>query len=406
MTRPVQIFAASTLYGAATVCAAIDAGRFGPAARRILLVCNNAVVPETTPAFDESPSFAALRSRFDEVRSWNAEIYPQHPSDWGPRLADVQLWERQLRRGWELGDAPVELVLESIQVNPARALASIFSEALLHVYADGVMSYGPTRNKLPDLLHGRLERLLYVDLVPGLTPLLLTEYGVAQEAVPGPELRAVLTELAACGPDLGEVEPGGALLLGQYLSALGLIEEDEEEALHGDMLRAAVAAGHRQVVFKPHPSAPLPLTRSLLAAAEQEGVRLRVLDEPLLAETAFEVFKPELVVGCFSTGLFTARALYGLPVARVGTELVLRRLQPYENSNRVPVTLAHLLLGRGSPAGRRGVGTDGGLLHAARAVRPAAGEAVEWLTRHLGPDTARYFTKRRLSGLGLPGDSR
>ena len=40
------------------------------------------------------------------------------------------------------------------------------------------MSYGPTRNKLDPLVGTRVRRLLHLDLVPGLTPLLLTEFDV------------------------------------------------------------------------------------------------------------------------------------------------------------------------------------------------------------------------------------
>ena len=40
-----QIFQASTLYGTATLAAALDSGCFRPADRRILLVCNNSTTP-------------------------------------------------------------------------------------------------------------------------------------------------------------------------------------------------------------------------------------------------------------------------------------------------------------------------------------------------------------------------
>ena len=53
-----QIFLASTLYGAATIAAALDSDCFAPADRRVLLVSNNAAVPETTPALDRTPARA------------------------------------------------------------------------------------------------------------------------------------------------------------------------------------------------------------------------------------------------------------------------------------------------------------------------------------------------------------
>ena len=104
------------------------------------------------------------------------------------------LWQRALRLLWDVDeDDRVELAVESIQVNPARALAAIFSEASVDVYADGLMSYGPTREKLPLTLARRVRRLLHLDLVPGLRPLLLSEYGV--EPVIGTPDRAVLRAL-------------------------------------------------------------------------------------------------------------------------------------------------------------------------------------------------------------------
>ncbi|MFC5906849.1 polysialyltransferase family glycosyltransferase [Streptacidiphilus monticola] len=398
----VQFFVASTLYGAATLGAALDAGLFGTGHRRILLVSNNATAPEVTPALDRAPGFAALRPRFDEVRSWNAETAPQHPSEWSPRNADLPLWERQLRRSWGLGDEPVELVVESLQANPAEALVRIFGDALVHVYADGVMSYGPTRKRLPELVPGRIERLLHPDLLPGLEPLLLTEHGVPRQGVPLPAFRAVLDELAALDR-FGGVPQGGALLLGQYLSPLGLLSRTEEERLHADMLRAAVAAGHRHVVFKPHPSAPLPLTRALEQAAEEACVRVTVLREPVLAETAFARLRPELVVGCFSTGLFTARALFGLPVVSVGAATVLRRLTPFANSNRVPLTLAHALMGGQPPQDVRPLLRAVGHCMQPEAYPELRSETEAWLLASTEETVRTYIGTARLSALGLPG---
>lgn len=59
-------------------------------------------------------------------------------------------------------------------MNPAQALCRIFGDARIDVYADGLMSYGPTRTTLPGMVAGRIERLLHLDLVPGVTPLLLS----------------------------------------------------------------------------------------------------------------------------------------------------------------------------------------------------------------------------------------
>ncbi|WP_030609520.1 alpha-2,8-polysialyltransferase family protein [Streptomyces sclerotialus] len=421
-----QIFLASTQYGTATLAAALDTDRFGPAGRRILLVANNAACPETTPAMDTMPGFERLRGRFDEVRSWNETIFPFHPGGWSPRADDAPLWERHLRLLWELGDAPVELIVESIQVNPAMALCRIFQGAPVEVYADGLMSYGPTRSKIDPLVGTRIRRLLHLDLVPGLKPLLLTEFGVPAETVPTEPFLAVLAELAEDAEGFGRgaagvptPAEGGALLLGQYLSALSILTPEEEEELHVQMLRGAVDLGHRQVVFKPHPTAPARWSQLLEQEAERLGAELTVVDTPVLAEVLYQRMKPSLVVGCFSTALLTASAFYGLPAARIGTELLLERLAPYQNSNRVPVTIVDALLppltdaaavARWAPPTRSEVARDlTGLVKAVgyamqHQIYPDLRPAAErYLAAHLDDRTWRYFKRRRLTALALPG---
>ncbi|MFJ5776828.1 alpha-2,8-polysialyltransferase family protein [Streptomyces sp. NPDC093094] len=410
MSRTTQIFCASTLYGAATLAAAIDSGCFEEAGRRVLLVFNNAATPETAPAVDEMPGFGQLRDHFDDVVSFNEAIHPFHPGAWAPRADDLPLFERYLRLLWGLGEDRVELVLESLQVNPALSLAQIFTGAPVDVYADGLMSYGPTRNKIDPLVGTRVRRLLHLDLVPGLAPLLLTEFGVPAQVVPTPAFLKVMGCLAGAS-ELPGPPDGSALLLGQYLSTLGILSPAQEEELHVRMLRGAVARGHRTVVFKPHPTAPVSHSRALEAEAERLGAGLTVVDTPVLAEVLFEKAPPALVVGCFSTALFTASAFYGLPVARIGTEPLLDRLTPYQNSNRVPVTLVDALLpdleteGGDVLAQERLTGlveTVGFTMQPqiVSALRPAA---ERFLSQHFGPRTQRYFKRRRLTALGLPG---
>ncbi|MFG2778997.1 alpha-2,8-polysialyltransferase family protein [Streptomyces prunicolor] len=411
-----QIFLASTLYGTATLAAALDSDCFRPADRRILLVCNNAATPETTPGLDEAPGFDRLRERFDDVLSWNETISPFHPGGWSPRLDDVPMWERHLRLLWNLGDDPVELAVESIQVNPALGVSQIFTGAPVTVYADGLMSYGPTRNKIDPLVGTRVDRLLHLDLVPSLTPLLLTEFGVEPELVPTDAFVKVLSELGDTAEELPALPDEPALLLGQYLSALDILTAEEEEDLHVRMLRGVVQLGHTRVVFKPHPSAPARWSRALEQEAEKLGADLTVLDTPVLAEVLYQRLRPVLVVGCFSTALLTASALYGLPVARVGTATLLDRLTPYENSNRVPVTVVDALLpeltDRTAVTEQR-PGMDVATLNElVRAVgyamqpkiypqlRPAA---EGYLTRRLDSHSWRYFKRKRLTSLALPG---
>ena len=56
-------------------------------------------------------------------------LAPSTPAAGPPALDDVPLWERHLRLLWGLGDDHVELVVESIQVNPALGVAQLFTGA-------------------------------------------------------------------------------------------------------------------------------------------------------------------------------------------------------------------------------------------------------------------------------------
>ncbi|MFD3457200.1 polysialyltransferase family glycosyltransferase [Streptomyces sp. NPDC058691] len=420
--RRTQVFLAAGLSGVATLAAALDAGLFTPADRRLLLISNNAPVPETSPAADTMPGFEALRGRFDRVLSWNEAIAPLHPRGWSPRPDDVPMWERHLRRLWDLGDDQLELVVESLHVDPALALVNVFPGAAIEAYADGLTVYGPTRNKLEPLVTTRVGRLLHLGLVPGLRPLLLSEYGVPEEIVPAEAFLKVLAEVAAAAEPSadGDTPPsGGALLLGQHLSALEILSDKQEDELHLRMLRGAVAAGHRTIVFKPHPTAPVHGARVLEREAAELGAELYVADPAQPAEVLYQSVRPELVVGCFSTALFTASTLYGLPVARTGTELVLERLSPFANSNRVPVTVADRLLpDLADPAAVAGwtpqtaEHAESDLAPLLRAVaycmQPQTyghlrDEAVTYLASRLDAGTWRYFKRRRLTSLALPG---
>ncbi|MFF8992850.1 polysialyltransferase family glycosyltransferase [Streptomyces sp. NPDC014983] len=423
-TGTTQIFFSATQYAAATVTAALRAGLFGPREehRRILVVSNTAVVPEVGTPLDRMAGFERLRPEFDEVRSWNEFISPHHPAGWSPRGQDLLLWEKAVRLAWDLGDEPVEIACESIQANPSRAVAGIFADSPIHVYADGLMSYGPTRNRIPRGMSSRIERVLHLDLIPGLRPMLLSEYEVEPEAVPTEAMIDVLAQIGEEGARTlaGRIPAGDqptAVLLGQYLSAIDLITQDEEEELHVRMLRAAARVGHRAVLFKPHPSAPSAYNTSLEAIAAELGVKLFVLSEPVLAETVFAQLKPELVIGCFSTALMTAATFYGIPVARVGTELLLERITPYENSNRIPLTVIDAAL----PDGERDeTGAPLQLEVLSKTLGPLVRtvgycmqsrkhpglheEAAAWLAAHLD-EHPRYFKKRRLTSLRLPGGS-
>jgi hypothetical protein len=163
-------------------------------------------------------------------------------------------------------------------------------------------------------------------------------------------------------------------------------------------------------VFKAHPGAAASLSTPLARRAQQLGARLTVRAGPELVETWYAAGAVDLVVGCFSTALATA-GLYGVPAARIGTELMLERLAPYPNSNRIPATVVAATVPPLSGPGTTGataavpvaelVRTVGYLMQPGRNPDLRAG-AVALLQQR--PDELRPYVKRlRLTQLGLPG---
>ncbi|MFF9685084.1 hypothetical protein [Streptomyces sp. NPDC014623] len=415
-----QLFVASGLHGTAVLAAALDSGCFAESGRRILLLCDTAAVPEAAAPADAVPGFGRLRTRFDEVLSWNDAVFPLHPGTWAPRADDVPLWERHLRRAWGLGDEEVELVLESPHTGPALAVAQIFTGGPVTVYTDGLAGYGPTAGKIPPLIGTRVRHVLHPDLLPGLEPLLLGEFGAVPRPLPTPALLRVFGELEDAAPEF-EAPEGAAVLL---LPEPGVLPAAEEEDLRLRMIRGTAALGHTHLVLQPSPRDPAPAAPALRTEAARLGVELTVPDSglpgaPVPAEVLYERLRPALVVGCSSTALIGAAVHYGLPVAKAGTGALLERLTPYENPARIPVTIVDALLpDLAGPAAAPGPppltgaavaeALDGLLPAVAFAmqprVRPDLRPAAErYLSTRLNARTWRYFKRRRLGSLALPG---
>ncbi|GGS12740.1 hypothetical protein F2B00_28495 [Streptomyces parvus] len=410
----IRIFHASSPGAAVLLAAAIDAGCFTEPDRRILLLSRTGPAPEAVADVSESAGFERLRTRFDAVLSWNDAITPFHPDGWNPRADDAPLWERHFRRAWGLGEEELELVVGSPHAGPARALTQVFAGTPVDVYAEGPGAYGPTGEKIPPLTGIRVRRLLHPDLVAGVRPLLLGEYGVEPRTVPAEAITKVVAELADADVALPAVEEA-ALLLGQDLAGAGLIPAADEAELRREMVRGAVALGHTRLVYAPDPYAPWESPAPVRAEADRLGVELTVLDGPLPvpAEVLVHRLRPALVVGCTSAALFGAARFHGLPVAAVGTGLLLERLTPYENPQRTAATLADAVLpgvgdGEAAPDEKPAAELDGLLAAVAFAMRPKVRSdlrpaAERYLAAHLDSRTWRYFKRRRLASLALPG---
>jgi hypothetical protein len=412
-----QIFVASTAVGLATLAAAVEDELFPGAGRRLLVLSNNAVIPETGYGVADVAGMGPLIEAFDDVYSYNDVIAPQHPSDWQPRAADVPIWERSLRSLWAL-DGDLRLVVEGIVVYPALALCRAFVDAAIDVYAGGLTSYGPTHKRLPAQIGMRVERLLHLDLVPGVRPLLLREYGVPPLTISNESFRKVVAGVMADVGPAGLGRSGGptAVLLGQDLSALHQLTDEEERQLYLQMVEDSVAAGFRDLIFKPSPGAPTGVSGQIVARAGDLGAQLTVREAPELVETWYASGEVDLVVGCSATALATA-ALYGVPAVWVGTELLLERLHPYENSNRMAATivaatvpqLRSLAAGAAARSGRpRTLTTEQVVNTVSYLMQPARNQdlrdaAVKLLDQH-AEDLRPYVRSSRLSQLGLLGD--
>jgi hypothetical protein len=255
--------------------------------------------------------------------------------------------------------------------------------------------------------------VLHLDLVEGLEPILLSEYGVGAEVIDGAAFRAVVAELA--GPAREVAEPY-ALVLGQYLADLGLTSAEREADIYRRCIDTAAARGIGLVVYKPHPSAPPSYAEALRRHAAAGGVRFRVETEPLPAEVLYERERPALVLGCFSTGIVTAARYWNIPVACAGTREALASLPRFEDSNRIPLVLMDLTVPKVAVAGGPHLLPPPELgIPAVQRILATVGYCMQWRARHAYRDDAvrhlldhqdvvhAFVPRRRLRTLLLPG---
>lgn len=405
----IQLIAASTAYQVASLVAMIDSGALPPiTGERVLVLADGSQIPEITTPIAHSPGFADLSTRFDRVVDLGQLIWPRRPQQFSPRSEELPMWEKLLRSHWLLGSEPVQLVVESIQVNPAIALCRIFHDAPILIHADGLMSYGPTRNRIDTAILQRLDGLIYPDLLPGIVPLLLKEENPQLFPMDPTHLATVFESVAATCVDpqlerIGAESGSTALVLGQYLSGLGLLDEEAELALHLEMLVQAKELGAQLVLFKPHPAASPTSALRLLEHADSLGITLEIYSAALGAEIVALKINPLAVLSAFSTALVTCSRLFGIPVRAVGTGPLLQQLTPFENSNRIPLSIVDALYMRNIGSGQSLQELLNSISFAMQPKRLAslAEQAQGYLHSH-PVERGRYFKQRRLHALGLP----
>ena len=408
MTR---LFMLHSAYGLATAAAAIDAGLIDEAHENVLLPVNTARIPETTTGIDAQPGLATLRARFARSEALDELLSPRHPSSWKPHAPDLPILRRLLTRVWGLDD-DLELCVQSPQVAPAKTLLALFPNARITIIGDGLMTYSPIRVDLGRTVVERVGRVVYGDVVPGVAPLVFTEAGAARVPVPAVAFRATLAETVVPDDALDALADGTriALVLGQYLAALGLVDPAEEIAMQQQMIDRAMAWDPARIVFKPHPSAPPAVTSALRQRARRHGVTLVEYDGPTPAELVAERLDAAVVVAGFSTALPTVRTLYDRSIASAGLETVLARLAPFENSNRVPATIVDALTRDDSPyrdpAGLQLLIDAVGYAMQPRIAAHLRPRAEQLLRTMDAAERDRYFAPDRLAALQLPGAPR
>lgn len=314
-----QLFVAPSFTAAALMAAAVDEGLYADAGTTVLLTVGTAPIPELGGDLATQPGFDGPARRFDRVVSLNEAIYPQHPSSWDPDTDDGRRQAVAAAVGLR---EPFGITLPSVSAAPSDALLRVFPEGPVDVVVDAAAGYGPPRPALPSQVMARLRRLVSLDLAGGLRPALVREHALEHAVVPPAAFRAVVPDDA--GRAVGQ-ESADAIVLGQDLSPLS---PDEEQRLHEAFLRVAAALGHRRVVLAPPPSGPSASAHRLPALAEELGLRLRVLDDPVPAEVLYAALRPAAAIGCCSTGLVTASEVYGMDAYAVGIDEVLERFGP------------------------------------------------------------------------------
>lgn len=401
-----QVFVLNSAYGLMTAVSAIDAGIIPPG-DRVLVAVNTAIIPEAARSIAEEAGLAPLRDRFDRVIDLNALVAPVRPVHWHVRPEDAPALARLLSAAWALGDT-VELYVQSPQAAPAREFVDIFPGSQIHIIGDGLMTYSPIRNRWPRVVTDRIGGVVYADTVAGVEPLLFAETASARLPVPVEALRRVIAEVADSAAAESDLVSGDrpVLVLGQYLAALRLISSEEEQAMQRDMIDAARRWDPSEIVFKPHPSSTPDVIDHLADHARTRGIPLRVYRGAAPAEV-LAVRTPFVgAVAGFSTALPTLRALSQIPIAAVGTELLLHRLTPYENGNRIPVTIIDALTREEKPSDLQQLIDAVGYAMQPRTAAHLRPRAESYLAAAPTADRTRYFSAKRLGELGLPGGSR
>ncbi len=332
------VFLATREHGLA-MCLAIADRLQIPVAARLLVVADTSRTVEVQPSFPPGQREAYLQ-RFGHVVDWNELIWPARAQGWTcqPGTAEARLFvSAVVPDGRTVG----RLVVESIQVPPAAALADLFPSAELQLYSDGLMTYGGRR--LDSSLADRVTTLHYRDLLDGVRPRLLADADRLDfQPYPIDDVERYTVRRGQGGAESSVSGPTAVVLL-QYLAHLGLVTRAGELALNRRMVVAALESGAQQVLVKAHPAHD----GDLHGLLDDERVTTFASSgslESWLAGLSEQQRSQTTVFSAFSTGLVGAKRL-GAQAVAVGTADLLARL-PDTDGNRIPVAVCDAFLPR------------------------------------------------------------
>ena len=141
----------------------------------------------------------------------------------------------------------------------------------------------------------------------------------------------------------------------------------------------------------------------MLEQAAELGIKLEIYTGALSAEILALKLEPLAVFSSFSTALATCSQLFRIPAHAVGTNDLLQQLAPFENSNRIPLSIVDALYARKIQPGPQLQELLNAISYAMQPKRLASlqGETHSYLATH-PVERGRYFKQRRLHSLALP----
>lgn len=310
-----------------------------PEKRKVLLLSDNTKYPEAWSALHEGiREKPELVEGFDKVVNYNELIYPYHPAQlsYSKANSDYYIFLKKM-----IGEEHfTRLLVESIQVNPALFLCQIYSEAAIDVFADGLMVYSPTRDDLPENVLTRINRLYYVDYLDGIKPYLLMEANPEYIAIPRENL---LKNYKLVGKPVKK-DKKIILIIGQYLTDLGIVTRNEEYKLYLDILKREYEqfGDEYRYIFRPHPAASPAYADTLVEFAAENIINLEIDNNICPVECLYNAQNTFRVTGIFSTTLFSMTYLYDCHAQSFFADEIYRRLTPLANSNHVPAMLCYI----------------------------------------------------------------